>query len=398
MRGPGPAAPVVPRRPARSTASRSGSPRASTSTRRACTRNAARTTRPLVTNPSLLLLADVLGRPELRDAVERNLEPRLDLIRPDGTVETVQSRRQDQDGRVPAGAVPAADYRLLAIRTGRGDFARAARLAAADGIDDPGLLAELLLGPRSVRRLAGRAGATPRRARYVHASARLAAHASRRPADTVRLRRLGLPAAPPHPLGTRLRPDLPAPVRGRRRPRLGAPLAGVLRARPVPRRRHPPARRRRDRAARTRRGRLLPAASSREPAPGRRLRAGRRGPVLRGDVVRRAGSGRGRARHEHRGAPARGRRRPRHRAGRTAARLVARARLPARWRTGCSGPPWTGRRSRPRRLSHELPCRPRRDPRRAVRSRTLRRTARRTSPGRTIRTSRGRMPPTASGC
>ena len=47
VRGAGPAAPVVPRRPAARTASRSGSPKASTSTRRACTRNAAPTTRPM---------------------------------------------------------------------------------------------------------------------------------------------------------------------------------------------------------------------------------------------------------------------------------------------------------------------------------------------------------------
>ncbi|MEU9385455.1 hypothetical protein AB0D38_32820, partial [Streptomyces sp. NPDC048279] len=79
-----------------------------------------------VSNPSLLLLADVLGRTDLWDAVERNLTTTLDLIRPDGTVETVHSRRQDQNGPFPlAPYLP--HYRLLAIRTGRGDFGRAAR-------------------------------------------------------------------------------------------------------------------------------------------------------------------------------------------------------------------------------------------------------------------------------
>jgi hypothetical protein len=99
-----------------------------------------------VSNPSLLLLADVLGRTDLWDAVERNLTATLDLIRPDGTVETVHSRRQDQNHPFPLAAyLP--HYRLLAIRTGRRDFSRAARPAAAGGIDDPGLLAETLLTP-----------------------------------------------------------------------------------------------------------------------------------------------------------------------------------------------------------------------------------------------------------
>lgn len=99
-----------------------------------------------VSNPSLLVLADVLGRADLLDAVVRNLATTLDLIRPDGTVETVHSRRQDQNHPFPlAPYLP--HYRLLAIRTGRGDFSRAARQAAAGGIDDPGLLAETLLTP-----------------------------------------------------------------------------------------------------------------------------------------------------------------------------------------------------------------------------------------------------------
>ncbi|MER5578058.1 hypothetical protein ABT082_31615, partial [Streptomyces massasporeus] len=105
-----------------------------------------------VSNPSLLLLADVLDRADLRDAVERNLAATLDLIRPDGTVETVLSRRQDQNHPFPlAPYLP--HYRLLAIRTGRGDFSRAARLAASGGIDDPDLLAETLLTPDLCRPL-----------------------------------------------------------------------------------------------------------------------------------------------------------------------------------------------------------------------------------------------------
>ncbi|MEU2285319.1 hypothetical protein ABZ614_25810 [Streptomyces sp. NPDC013178] len=129
-----------------------------------------------VTNPSLLLLADVLDRADLQDAVERNLATTLDLIRPDGTVETLHSRRQDQRHPFPlAPYLP--HYRLLAIRTGRGDFSRAARLAAAGGIDDPGLLAETLLTPDLCRVLPAPAAQTLPRDRYL-TTARLAARAS----------------------------------------------------------------------------------------------------------------------------------------------------------------------------------------------------------------------------
>ncbi|MET9685825.1 hypothetical protein [Streptomyces coeruleorubidus] len=129
-----------------------------------------------VSNPSLLLLAEVLGRADLLYAVERNLAATLDLIRPDGTVETVHSRRQDQHHPFPlAPYLP--HYRLLAIRTGRGDFSRAARQAAAGGIDDPGLLAETLLTPDLCRVLPAPAAETLPRDRYL-TTARLAARTS----------------------------------------------------------------------------------------------------------------------------------------------------------------------------------------------------------------------------
>ncbi|MFJ3669431.1 hypothetical protein ACIPSE_23550 [Streptomyces sp. NPDC090106] len=129
-----------------------------------------------VSNPSLLLLAEVLGRADLLDAVARNLTATLDLIRPDGTVETVHSRRQDQYAPFPlAPYLP--HYRLLAVRTGRGDLARAARLAAEGGIDDPDLLAQSLLTPDLCRPLPAPAEETLPRASYLP-TARLAAHAS----------------------------------------------------------------------------------------------------------------------------------------------------------------------------------------------------------------------------
>ncbi|MEV6945105.1 hypothetical protein AB0N07_24485 [Streptomyces sp. NPDC051172] len=130
----------------------------------------------IVTNPSLLLLAEVLGRTDLLDAVERNLAATLDLIRPDGTVETVHSRRQDQ-GQSFALWPYLPQYRLLAIRTGRGDFARAARLAAADGINDPDLLAQTLLTPDLCRTLPAPDAEKLPRDRYLP-TARLAVHAS----------------------------------------------------------------------------------------------------------------------------------------------------------------------------------------------------------------------------
>ena len=130
----------------------------------------------IVTNPALLLLAEALGRPDLSAAVERNLATTLDLIRPDGTVETLHSRRQDQ--KLAFALWPyLPHYRLLAIRTGRGDFARAARLAAVGGIDDPDLLAQILLTPDLSRELPSPNAEKLPRERYL-STARLAHHAS----------------------------------------------------------------------------------------------------------------------------------------------------------------------------------------------------------------------------
>ncbi|NUO45587.1 MAG: hypothetical protein HOV82_26570 [Streptomyces sp.] len=130
----------------------------------------------IVTNPALLVLAEVLGRGDLLDTVARNLTATLDLIRPDGTVETVHSRRQDQ--RLSFALWPyLPHYRLLAIRTGRGDFARAARLAAADGIEDSDLLAQTFLTPELCRVLPAPDAEQLPRDRYLP-TARLAVHAS----------------------------------------------------------------------------------------------------------------------------------------------------------------------------------------------------------------------------
>ncbi|GAB3391658.1 hypothetical protein GCM10027568_17590 [Humibacter soli] len=99
-----------------------------------------------VSNPSLTAIARILNLPELDAIVLRNLETTLSLIRPDDTVETVQSRRQDQGARFPL-APYLAFFRAAALSTGRGDFAAAARRAASPEIADPELLAETLLNP-----------------------------------------------------------------------------------------------------------------------------------------------------------------------------------------------------------------------------------------------------------
>lgn len=135
-----------------------------------------------VTNPSLLAIAELLDRPELRGIVERNLESTLALIHPDRTVETLPSRRQDQGGRFPL-APYALAFRSLALSTGRHDFAWAAELAMADGIDDSGLLTELLLHPGLVGDLPA-ARAPERGGTTVHRGVSLAVHRGVR-ADTV---------------------------------------------------------------------------------------------------------------------------------------------------------------------------------------------------------------------
>lgn len=49
-----------------------------------------------VSNPSLIVLAEHLGRPDLLDVVHRSLHAHIALTDDDGRVETVHSRRQDQ--------------------------------------------------------------------------------------------------------------------------------------------------------------------------------------------------------------------------------------------------------------------------------------------------------------
>ncbi|WP_432562379.1 hypothetical protein [Kineococcus sp. SYSU DK003] len=76
-----------------------------------------------VTNPSLLTIARLTDRVELRAHVRRNLDLHLLCLEDDGTLETVQSRRQDQkEVRDSSDALMV--YREMAIRDGDGRYAR----------------------------------------------------------------------------------------------------------------------------------------------------------------------------------------------------------------------------------------------------------------------------------
>jgi hypothetical protein len=100
-----------------------------------------------VTNPSLLIIADSSGRPELLDHVRKNLEAFLPWFNPDGTVETVFSRRQDQWQDFP-GAGFLLPYRRMALQDGRSDFAAAASWLAGFPLLGPAkLLAQIKVLP-----------------------------------------------------------------------------------------------------------------------------------------------------------------------------------------------------------------------------------------------------------
>ncbi len=78
-----------------------------------------------VTNKSLLTIARYADKPELRTNVRRNLQLTLYRIQPNGEVETVQSRRQDQTGIQDVWKY-LTHYRELAIRDRNGQFAAVA--------------------------------------------------------------------------------------------------------------------------------------------------------------------------------------------------------------------------------------------------------------------------------
>lgn len=134
-----------------------------------------------VSNPSLLTIAEIFDRPELVDAVERNLDATLDLLLPDGTVETVLSRRQDQRFPVTLSAYLMPLRHVARVR-GRADLAWAADLALAHGILMPAeAAAHLVLHPDAALALPAAAEPARTRQRLFGAAGLLVDH---RPATT----------------------------------------------------------------------------------------------------------------------------------------------------------------------------------------------------------------------
>ncbi|MCX8475627.1 MAG: hypothetical protein MT490_07490 [Sphingomonas sp.] len=81
-----------------------------------------------VSNPSLLALARLPGLSGLRDLVRRNLETTIVLAEPgSGDVETILSRRQDQDQRRQTLHTYYLQFRELALADGNGRFAGVTR-------------------------------------------------------------------------------------------------------------------------------------------------------------------------------------------------------------------------------------------------------------------------------
>jgi hypothetical protein len=100
-----------------------------------------------VSNPSLTAIGTVLERPALLDMVCRNLEAIAATALPDGTVETVHSRRQDQKDSFPL-APFLMQFRRYAIARERGDFAAVVERILKEPIAGAAdALAELLLEP-----------------------------------------------------------------------------------------------------------------------------------------------------------------------------------------------------------------------------------------------------------
>lgn len=90
-----------------------------------------------VTNPSLLTIARLCDKPELREYVRRNLDVTLYLLEPNGEVDTTASRRQDQKG-VRDIWWYLLQFRELALHTGDGRFTSVAKSIEARGAGELG--------------------------------------------------------------------------------------------------------------------------------------------------------------------------------------------------------------------------------------------------------------------
>lgn len=130
-----------------------------------------------VSCPSFLVLAEVLDRPELLEPVRRSIDAVLALLLPDDTVETVQSRRQDQSRLFGIGPFAPLLWHV-AVRDDRADVAAAARRAVTLEMWQPGAVAaramtDPLLGRPLPDRDAPAAPGAPAREVHHFADARL---------------------------------------------------------------------------------------------------------------------------------------------------------------------------------------------------------------------------------
>ena len=87
-----------------------------------------------VTDNALIMMARLLGRPELLEPVRRNLAMTIFYMHPNGELETVGSRRQDQTMNAWISNYYL-QYRYMAIKDGNRQFAAVARLAEQIGLD-----------------------------------------------------------------------------------------------------------------------------------------------------------------------------------------------------------------------------------------------------------------------
>lgn len=106
-----------------------------------------------VTNPSLLTIAWLRRKPELLPFVRRNLAATLYLLEPNGEVDTIASRRQDQN-RIKEVWWYLTQFRELALHDGDGRFATVAKDIERRGTGELGdFLAEVLERPELAAQL-----------------------------------------------------------------------------------------------------------------------------------------------------------------------------------------------------------------------------------------------------
>lgn len=115
-----------------------------------------------VTNPCLIALSRRMDRPEYLDMVDKNLQAEASLMRPDGMLETIQSRRQDQKETFDPEPF-LSQARLLALVKGNSDVICLAHNLSNRHLADPTRhLAELLIDPRLAKPLPDKTGRVDR--------------------------------------------------------------------------------------------------------------------------------------------------------------------------------------------------------------------------------------------